>query len=479
MKKIVYGVIVFLIASVTFAQHKTFIYDKLTRNGNEAFFHMPIGLCEDWPEESTTRQIYVNDFELLKKAGIKLLRISFGWDAIESEKDKYDWLFWDDLIKTGAEDYGITMVPYICYVPRWASSDPADSMLYWNKPPIDFEEFGQFTFDLVTRYKKWLKTWEIWNEPDISIYWSTQDVKEFARFHKIGAEAVRRADPEAKVVLGGIAYRPEWIKSLFKDHGVSPYVDIVNIHNYFETWHHNPVEAITDYIGDVHDVISEYGNNQPVWMAEVGYSTFRSGATVSDSYSSYYNYEHTPAYQAVDLVKRISLVLSTEKIAALAWYEIKDLPQSDEVIGDIYNNKHLGVAWADHSPKPALHAITFINKLFSSPMKSIDTEVIVNKSIGSDARLTTFMRENGDVIVVAWLQTHIPGRRDVFTGDAVDKRIEKIKLQIPYALSNKATLYNELGEGKEYSKINVDKNKTTLDEVELHGGKIVVIEIKK
>ena len=108
---------VLLISSKSFAQTENLIYDELVNTNHNGFYTMPIGLCEDWPEESTTRDIYLADFELLKRSGIKYLRISFGWDAIEVEKDKYDWLFWDDFVKTGVEEYGITMVPYICYSP--------------------------------------------------------------------------------------------------------------------------------------------------------------------------------------------------------------------------------------------------------------------------------------------------------------------------------------------------------------------------
>src|SRR5690606_41801428 len=70
---------------------------------------LPI-LCEDYPEETTTMEIIKGDFEFLKKHGVKLLRISFGWDAIEAEEGKYDWLFWDDYVKMAVDDYGITLV---------------------------------------------------------------------------------------------------------------------------------------------------------------------------------------------------------------------------------------------------------------------------------------------------------------------------------------------------------------------------------
>ncbi len=485
MKKILLIILTgLLLVSCTQKEEKAIqeklIYEKLTTKNTTEYWRMPLGLCEDWPEETTTRDIYVNDFELLKRSGIKYLRISFGWDAIEYEKDKYNWHFWDDFVKTGVEEYGITMIPYVCYTPAWNSTEPQDSALYWNIPAVDMEEWDEFMFDLVTRYKDYIKTWELWNEPDIEIYWRTQDPGQFAEFHKIGAKAVRRADPEAKVVLGGIAYRPEWIQALFEEHGLSEYVDVVNCHNYFETWHENPVEEITDYVNDVYNVVNEYGDGQPIWMAEVGYSTFRQGSKVSDSYSAYYEYEHTPEYQAVDLVKRVALVRSTGQIDAMAWYEIKDLPPSDEVIGDIYNNKHLGIAWSDHSPKPANHALIFVNELFADPVKSIGENVVSSANENSDSRYVAFERENGDVLLFAWLQTvQYDKRTDDNTGMVKDTRVETVNFTIPSALDGAATLYNELGEGTEFTSLDKTGNQTVVKDVTLEGGRIAVIEIKK
>ncbi len=484
MKKIIPICLLILFSSTALlsqnALQENLIYDKLTTKNKSEFYHMPLGLCEDWPEETTTREIYINDFEVLKRSGIKFLRISFGWDAIEYEKDKYDWLFWDDFVKTGVEEYGITMVPYVCYTPAWNSPDPPDSALYWNHPAQDMEEFGEFMYDLVNRYKKWLKTWEIWNEPDIEIYWRTHNLKQFAKFTKIGARAVKKADPEAKVVLAGIAYDPAWIESLFRDYGVAEYVDVVNCHNYYETWHKNPVEEIVPYVNEVYRVVNEYGEGEPIWMAEVGYSTFRQGSLVSSEYSNYYNYEHTPEYQAVDLVKRIALVRSTGEIDALAWYEIKDLPQSDEVIGDIYNNKHLGIAYADHSPKPANQALIFINNLLKTPVKSIDSFVTTNADQNSDSRFVAFERETGDVLLFAWLQTHQPEKRsDDTSGMVKDKRVEKITYKLPYELSGNVTLYDELGNSVDYSEVKSEEGKTVIEDLVLRGGEIAILELRK
>ena len=110
---------------------------------------------------------------------------------------------------------------------------------------------------------------------------------------------------------------------MFRDFKLSKYFDIVNMHNYYETWHRHPIEEITNYINEVQDVVWQYGDNQALWMAEVGYSTFRNGARVSDSYTAFYDYEHTPEYQAKELFKTLTLIVSTGNIDAVAWYELK------------------------------------------------------------------------------------------------------------------------------------------------------------
>lgn len=453
------------------------IYDQLIKPENVEYYHVPIGLCEDYPEETTTMEIIRNDFELLKRTGINLLRISFGWDGIETQKDDYDWLFWDDYVKMAVDEYGITLIPYVCYTPMWIST--GDSVNYWNHIPEDFEEFGEFVEDLVNRYKDRIKSWELWNEPDIKIYWSGT-AEEYARFYKIGAEAVRRADPEAIVVLGGLAHRPEWTRELFREHGVSEYTDVVNIHNYYETWSPHPIEDMTEYINEIHDIVERYGDGQSIWMAEVGYSTYRGeGSKVSEVYNAYFDYEHTPEFQAVQLWRTLTLALSTEKLAAIAWYEIKNLPQTEEVIGDEYNNRYLGVANYDYTPKPAEHALKFFNEFFSERYKSIDDQVEVKRNLQSHSEIHCFETEYGDVVAVAWLKTHFPGRTPDTTGLVQDSRQEMVSLEIPMELSGKAVLYDALGKAEEFENLETKDGKTTLNDIKLMGGDVAIMRIFK
>lgn len=458
------------------AQRSTLLYDQLIRPQGAVYYHAPIGLCEDYPEETTTIEIIRNDMELLKRSGIGLLRISFGWDGIETEKDKYYWGFWDDYVRIAVDEYGITLIPYICYTPQWNST--GDSTNFWNHIPIDFDQFGEFVGILVNRYKDWIKSWELWNEPDIDAYWSGT-VEEYSKLLKIGAQAVRKADPNALVVCGGLAHDPDFTLALFRDHGISPYVDVVNIHSYYETWNGLPLENIVGYVEAIADIINRYGNRQALWMAEVGYSTFRKNGYVSEQYSAYYDYEHTPGYQAVHLIRTIALLLSTEKLSAIAWYEIKDLQPSEEVIGDV-NNRHLGVAYVDHRPKPAEEALSFFDDLFVLKTRCIDDNAIITRALGSKSEVHCFEDEEGAVIVIGWLKTHLFGRREgKRSGDVKDTRKETVELTLPYTLTGKATLYDELGNEEEFREIVRTRGKTTVKELNLAGGDVVIIKISE
>ena len=466
-----------LVATALWAQPKGTIYDQLRKPDGALFYHVPIALCEDYPEETTTLEVIRNDMKMLKRAGITVLRISFGWDGIETSKGKYNWLFWDDYVRIAVDEYGITLIPYICYTPSWNST--GDTTNFWNHTPKDYEAFGDFIFALVSRYKDRIKSWELWNEPDIKEYWSGT-AADLAKLTKVGAEAVRKADPGAIVVLAGLAGHTEFTRTLFRDLNISPYVDVVNCHSYYETWNGDPLETIVPYVNTLADIITQYGNKQALWMAEVGYSTFRRpDGYVSNSYWSTYDYEHTPQYQAVALWRTLALLLSTEKLSAIAWYEIKDLPAGENVIGDV-NNRNLGVDYIGWKPKPAETALSFCNKFFAQKSRSIDKQTEIKRPIGSDSEVHAFEMEDGTVAVVAWLKTHIKGRMaDQKPGNLKDTRSETIELTLPARGANTVVMYDELGKEKPFEGVTATDGKATVKGLTLRGGDITIVKIAK
>src|SRR4051812_11290387 len=85
------------------------------------FRAVPIGLCEDYPEESRSLETVRRDMKLLREAGVRLLRVSIGWDGLEPQEGRYDWAFWDAFVDLAVRQNGVRLIPYVAYTPRWIS----------------------------------------------------------------------------------------------------------------------------------------------------------------------------------------------------------------------------------------------------------------------------------------------------------------------------------------------------------------------
>jgi hypothetical protein len=372
-----------------------------------AFRTMTVGLCEDYPKSSRSLEHARRDLETCRESGAKVLRIAFSWLDMEPTPGTYDFSFWDDYIRMAVDEYGIRLIPYICYTPEWASSVAGPD--FWRAPPKDPQAFARFAAVLVIRYKDRIHSWELWNEPDNRAYWSGT-AGQFADLVKAGSVAVRNADPGATVVLGGIAGTTAFLAELFTQHGISPSVDVVNIHAYFETWHEEGVERLTDYILRVSDLLALHGRGQRLWLAEVGYSNFRrpGGSYVSDQYTARFAFEHTADYQAEALLRCATLAAATGKVDLFAWYRINDLPTDVEVIGDV-NNRHLGVLTQDGKPKPALVALRKAASLFNAPFRCVNDSVLILHPLAAPIEAHAFEAENGVLTLIAWHRTALPG----------------------------------------------------------------------
>src|SRR5947209_6560888 len=129
---------------------------------------VPIGLCEDYPEESRSMAEVRRDIALMAGAGVRTLRVSVGWDGVEPARGQYDLAFWDSFFAEMAAA-GIRVIPYVAYTPRWASSGTGDD--FWRYPPASVDTFAATMAMLARRYREKVGSWELWNEPDNRDYW--------------------------------------------------------------------------------------------------------------------------------------------------------------------------------------------------------------------------------------------------------------------------------------------------------------------
>ncbi|MDF3057671.1 MAG: hypothetical protein K0R17_1886 [Rariglobus sp.] len=412
-------------------------------------------------------------------AGARVLRIAFGWDAIEPGRGHYDWSFWDDFVRMAVDEFGIKLIPYVCYTPQWAASD--DGADFWRSPPRDPEDFARFMTTIVGRYKHAIHSWELWNEPDNRAYWlGTRE--QFATLVRAGSRAVRAADPQATVVLGGIATETDFLEGLFLTDGIAPAVDVVNLHSYFETWHPDAIETLPAYVSRAAEIVREHGENEPLWMAETGYSSVGGRAVVSEVYRARYHGEHTAEAQAAALAKTFVLALATGELPLVAWYRINDLPTSEEVIGDD-NNRHLGVRGKDGAEKPALTTFTLLTRWFQQPYRILTPVVRSLTTDDSPVEVHAFALRDGRQLIAVWLgtpETPADGANATTSTKLVeDTRLTRVHVSLPKVRATSVRITDATGKppGSDRLRWRNTRNAVELD-LQLRGGGLLFCELQ-
>ncbi len=447
------AVMLVLITAITVVNAETAVTLPLNKIQQSSEFFSPIlGLCEDYPYGTWPEDIEP-DFALMADYGIKDMRVSVAWRDYEFARDFTDWWLLDEKVAL-AEQYGITLYPYICYAPTWATGA---SMM---SPPMDYQDWYNFVYQVVDRYRGRIHTWELWNEGDNEEFW-VGTWEEQLELVKVGAQAVKDADPQARTVFGGLTnLRPNHVNTIFTS-GVAEFIDVINIHFYHETWNPSPTEQIYSDVKGVADVIRRHGGKQELWIAEIGYSDY----VEPDGRVSYWvrtraPYEKTREFQGVTFARSYALIAATEDVSNILWYEIKNLRMDSAAIGDV-NNHYLGALDHDYFPKHLWFAIANVNQLFAQGFRAIDDKLVVD---GPGAFVHGFERENGDVIVMAW-------NRGV--------KNETIKVTVP-GVKGQVLRYSVTGEKSEFPfEIAGQDTKLTLelDPADMHIIEILVDEV--
>lgn len=364
------------------------------------------------------------DFKAIKELGVDHLRVSFSWSNYEPEPDQFRHLDWLHDFVDLAEAYGITLMPYLCYAPYWATTDRT-----WNGTPKDYDDWYDFVYRMVSEFKDKIHIWEIWNEEDISQWWSG-GIREYGRLLEVGARAVRDADPDATILMGGLT-KPDafFVRLILDGYGLADAFDVLPIHNYSESW--NPIR-MEDYItswgtrfDDVRDVLDRYGRGQPIWINEIGYPTID---------------WRTEEHQANFIRRAVSTLMATGHIELISWYEIKDLFPSFRAIGD-KNNYHLGLMTVDRRKKTGFYTYqNLVSLLNREPVVYLGEQVTAllpeESRWESHIVLHGFQRErDGTIILFAWTRSPADG----ITAD----------LRLPVGRIASAKEYDLLGQASE------------------------------
>jgi hypothetical protein len=138
----------------------------------------------------------------LRELGAGLVRVYFYWSQVEPEPDRWSFdavdTFLDQL--DGSEEVWVT----VCSSSRWATRQATDFLP--PSPAKDLEAYRRFVDRLVRHCAGRVRYWQCDNEPsNVGLLWAGTAAEYVAQL-KVMYRAVKDADPDALVVLGGASF---------------------------------------------------------------------------------------------------------------------------------------------------------------------------------------------------------------------------------------------------------------------------------
>lgn len=233
-----------------------------------------------------------------------------SWMSVQpNQGDPYNWTalahFESELLASNR--LGLTPIVTINRSPRWATIIPdACGAIRADR----FSDFANFMEALVARYSQApfnVKYWEMFNEVDVEFQdvplkdhvigcWGDRNDPYFGGRHygnmlKVVTPAIKRADPEAKVLAGALILirpntqwqyvgKPENFLPGVLEAGAAPYFDILSFHAHGWYWFwplqdNGPTDDWTPYGSTIDakatffkQILSRYGVSKPLFMNE-------------------------------------------------------------------------------------------------------------------------------------------------------------------------------------------------------------------
>ncbi|XSG74671.1 cellulase family glycosylhydrolase [Herpetosiphon llansteffanensis] len=269
---------------------------------------------------------------LMREAGVQWNREEIWWDQVQFEPDgPFRWdgdsakfYNYDRAIQLQAEA-GINVLGLLDYNPAWFKGR--------NPHPEEWlSDWGDYVYATVARYGRergQIKYWEVWNEPNLvpSGYESgLYNVDDFVRVLQTASAAIRAADPEAKIVLGGVADiwseipefaydTPDYLQRLY-NLGAWPMFDILGLHPYRPDAPEVPVlrrdrsQTYREQAAEIDALLAQFGS-KPIWYTEVGWSTESDGIV-------------DEAEQAAWLQRFYLLAMTHPGVEKIFWYDFRN-----------------------------------------------------------------------------------------------------------------------------------------------------------
>src|SRR5262245_44018466 len=157
----------------------------------------------------------------MRRFGIRWVRLQFYWN-LDGRRDRPD-LTGPDWLDTSSFEHwvdafaanGIGVVGVLFGSARWASSaadqdDAGGGLPRWAVAPPLEADWTLFVRTIAERLRGRVRDWEVWNEPDIPVFW-VGTAEDYVPLARSAAAVLRSVDPGVRVVRNLVNRSPEGI----------------------------------------------------------------------------------------------------------------------------------------------------------------------------------------------------------------------------------------------------------------------------
>lgn len=300
----------------------------------------------------------------MKSMGVTWVRYDMNWANIGSAgPGQYDWSNYDRVVSAVAS-YGLNSLPILDYTPTWAQDSACSGSQMCE--PASASDFGQFAEAAASRYgPQGVRTWEIWNEPNISEFFQpAPDPGAYTALLQSAYRGIKSVEGGATVLTAGLAPAatdgtdyapPDFLNGIYAA-GAHGYFDGVGDHPY--TWPYLPSFYLEgnawSQLTTLHDIMVDHGDGgKKIWITEYGAPTGGPGGEASSGQTTAEGGDDhvTDGLQALMVTNAVDEASSYPWVASFFWYNYIDDGTSADTVENFF-----GLLTPTGARKPAYYA---------------------------------------------------------------------------------------------------------------------------
>ncbi len=274
-------------------------------------------------------------------SGVQSIRVVFSWaqaqpyaawaDVPSAQQSQFesgadnvptDFAATDEIVALAAT-HGMRVLPTVIYAPPWdAGRNPAGGL----SPPAGAAGYASYLTTLIGRYgpdgsfwvthpsipKQPIRTWQVWNEPNLTVYWPQPFARSYVALLSAAHAAIKQADPGATVVLGALTnYVWRYLRQIYQVPGARGDFDEVAVNGFTA----NPTNVIV-LLSDVRHALDRDGDGaKPMLATELSFPS-----AVGRS-PQHFDWDTTKAGQAADIAQLLPLLAAHRRTLDLAGFD--------------------------------------------------------------------------------------------------------------------------------------------------------------